>query len=281
MSVWRPGPLPAAFDDQVRELIARVRHTVPLPDGYLTVAPRQAAAWSGPEDLAWLALRGPAEELRASVVVLVDPEDGAAVADASSALGSDREDVLWMADFLPPARPTVEALVAAGLVVGSRTFVGPVDVALERVTSRVRTRFADHGLEVRTRKLRDVDAIVDLVAPSFARPFWVEGFRDGLIAGWRSPYPGTWVVSDSSGGVVGYLGMSIHGGVDVVLAKHLCGRGLGWAAYWHLLAELHAFGIPTIWGNTVNPAVVHMAREMGRAEVSTSVGRRGAGPYAL
>jgi GNAT superfamily N-acetyltransferase len=87
--------------------------------------------------------------------------------------------------------------------------------------------------------------------------------------------------------VVGFFGFDLEednplwgmsAGMDVVLDPSLHGKGLGRWAYWRMLRQQVALGVRTMRGGTSNPAVLHLARRMGR-EVHAWELRRGPGAF--
>lgn len=54
------------------------------------------------------------------------------------------------------------------------------------------------------------------------------------------------------------------GGLNIVFGPELQGRGLGKAAYLHMLERMPALGLDRMHGMTSNPAVIHIGRQLGR-----------------
>lgn len=80
-------------------------------------------------------------------------------------------------------------------------------------------------------------------------------------------------VVTEEGAVRGYFGFTPYmshplfgpvAGLDIVLLPGIQGRGVGTAAYLHMLRSMDAMGISSIFGRTSNPAVIHLGVQTGR-----------------
>ena len=73
--------------------------------------------------------------------------------------------------------------------------------------------------------------------------------------------------------IVGYFGFTPHfnhplfgnyGGINIMLLPEVQKKGLGKAAYKHLLCEMQKIGLDLMYGRTSNPGVIHIGKKIGR-----------------
>lgn len=226
------------------------------------------AAWfGGPVTVGWI--DGPADQVRAPIEPLL------ALLDAH-ALGPD---TLLEVPVDDPA--LIDALVARGFGIDSVIQVGDVRRAATALgpgpsPSGLVALGAEHVAGV-VALHREVFAAEPEWCWFGAAPAHLARMAEALA---RDP-TGHFVIVEG-GAVVGHVGAELRddafwgptGGLELVLARHLRGRGLGRSLYRVALRSLVARGARTIKGGTSQPAVLALGRELGRSWQAFNV-RRG------
>jgi hypothetical protein len=186
--------------------------------------------------------------------------------------------------------PLLPALEAIGLGLDSIALVGQSAPSLAALGAASLPPREMDGLTIEPlRTEAQVDAVVAIRRAVFSRhpEYCWFGARPRHLSALRARMLDTldrdhlwWVMLDSDGAVQGIFGSDLapknpfwgpRGGLEIIFAPEVRGRGFATAAYRRTLEGLVALGFPIYKGTTGNPVVLALGHRMGRSMVEINL----------